>query len=64
VIAAMGPATVVRWKGGAEPGVMLCVGDLCLPPLEDPRELLQSLVDLDLAPGGILSFQSLSQRKR
>ncbi|PYO35387.1 MAG: hypothetical protein DMD86_06990 [Candidatus Rokuibacteriota bacterium] len=64
VIAAIGPATVIRWQGGAEPSLVLCVRDLCLPPLEDPRELLQSLVDLDLAPGGILSFQSSSQRKR
>ena len=62
VIAAMGPATVVRWQGGAEPSLVLCLRDLCLPPLEDPRALLQSLVDLDLAPGGILSFRSSSQR--
>ena len=53
-IGALGPAAVLRWKGGAEPSVALCVRDLCLPPIEDPRDLCQSLIDLELAPGGIL----------
>lgn len=63
LMASMGPATVVRWKDGVDASLMLCVRNLCLPPVRDPRDLLQSLLDLDLAPGGILSFQSLSERK-
>ena len=54
VVGALGPTTVVRWKPGHPPSLMLCVRDLCLPPLEDAGELLESLVDLGLAPGGIL----------
>lgn len=63
VMASMGPATVVRWKGGVDASLTLCVGDLCLRPGRDARDLLQSLLDLDLAPRGILTFQSLSERK-
>jgi uncharacterized protein len=55
-IGALGPATIVRWAGGGEPSVTLCAGDLCLPPIADPRELCWTLVDLDLAPGGILTI--------
>ena len=54
VVAAMGAATVVRWRGGVEATITLCVGDTCFLPLRDPRELLHSLVDRGLAPGGIL----------
>ena len=43
----------------AEPRVMLCVDDLCLPPIEDPRELSRSLVTLGLATGGILDGQPM-----
>jgi len=60
VVAALGPTAVVRWTGAGAPGLVLCVSDLCLPPLDDPRELLLSLVDLDLAPRGILSIWSSS----
>jgi len=56
VVAALGPTAIVRWTGAGAPGLTLCVKDLCLPPLQDPRELLQSLVDLDLAPQGILAL--------
>ncbi len=63
VISALGPTAVLRWKGGAEPSVMLCLRDLCLPPIEDPRVLCQSLIDLDLAPGGILGVQSERELK-
>jgi len=54
VITALGPTAVIRWRGGADPRVTLCVGDLCLPPVGDPRELSRSLMDLGLATGGIL----------
>jgi hypothetical protein len=63
VIAALGPTAVVRWNSGPRPSVTLCVGDLCLPSIEDPRELLQSLIDLDLAPGGILALARVASRK-
>jgi hypothetical protein len=63
VIAALGPTAVVRWNSGPRPSVTLCVGDLCLPSIEDPRELLQSLIDLDLAPGGILALARVTSRK-
>lgn len=54
-VGALGPTTVVRWKPGKPATLSLCVSDLCLPPLGDPGDLLQSLVDLELAPGGILT---------
>lgn len=53
VVAALGPTAVVRWHGGAAASLALCVRDLCLPPLDDPAELLRSLVELDLAPRGL-----------
>ncbi|HXJ81996.1 MAG TPA: DUF255 domain-containing protein [Candidatus Methylomirabilis sp.] len=61
VVAAMGPATVVRWTGGTEASVTLCASDRCLP-LRSPQEVLQSLVDRGLAPGGILSFLTWTRR--
>jgi len=60
VVAALGPTAVVRWTGAAAPGLTLCVRDLCLPPLADAGELLETLVDLELAPRGILSIWSSS----
>ena len=54
VLAAMGPATVIRWKTGAEPAATVCVRDRCLPPIKAPRELLRALVHAGLAPVGIL----------
>jgi uncharacterized protein YyaL (SSP411 family) len=62
-VAAMGPATVVRWRGGAEASVTLCARDVCLPPLRNPRDLLRALVDSGLAPGGILDLRSLIHRR-
>jgi uncharacterized protein len=56
VLAAFGPAAVIRWRGGATRGVTLCVNDLRLPATESPRDLCQSLMGLGLAPGGILAF--------
>ena len=53
-LAAMGPSAVVRWKGGAGPRLVLCSGDLCLPPAETARDLLESVAGLDPAAGGIL----------
>jgi uncharacterized protein len=63
VVAAMGSATVVRWRGGTEASVTLCARDLCLPPCRNPRELFQALVDSGLAPGGILDLQSSIRRR-
>lgn len=54
VIGALGPATVVRWEAGVEPSVTVCARDLCLPPIRDERELCRALIDVGLAPGGIL----------
>jgi uncharacterized protein YyaL (SSP411 family) len=56
VLAAFGPTAVVRWRGGATRGVTVCVGERCLPPAQDPRDLCQSLMGLDLVPGGILTL--------
>ena len=56
VVAAIGPTVTVRWRGGARPRLTLCVRDLCLPVIEEPQELGRSLIDLDLAPSGILAF--------
>ncbi|HEV8457206.1 MAG TPA: DUF255 domain-containing protein [Methylomirabilota bacterium] len=53
-VAALGPTAVVRWTGGAAPGLTLCVRDLCLPSLADPQELLDSIVDVGLAPPGAI----------
>jgi uncharacterized protein len=63
VITAMGPTAVLRWTAGAEASIMLCVGDLCLPPIKDPRELSRSLIDLNLARGGILELQPQNEPK-
>jgi uncharacterized protein YyaL (SSP411 family) len=60
VVAAMGPVTVVRWRGGTEPSVTMCVSNRCLPPLRTPRDLLRALVEADFAPRGILNTQSSS----
>ena len=57
-VAALGPTVVVRWRGAGTPSLTLCARDLCLPPLDDPRDLLESLVGLDLAPHGILALWS------
>jgi hypothetical protein len=54
VVGALGPTTVVRWTPGSPACLTLCVRDLCLPPLGDPADLRQSLVDLGLAPRAIL----------
>jgi hypothetical protein len=54
-IGALGPTAVVRWTGEGEPALTLCLRDVCLPPLADPRDLLDSLMDAGLAPGGILA---------
>ncbi len=54
-VAALGPTAVVRWTGGAAPGLTLCVRDLCLPSLADPQELLDSIVDVGLAPPGAMT---------
>ena len=40
------------------PSLTLCARDLCLPPLDEPRDLLESLEGLDLAPHGILALWS------
>jgi uncharacterized protein YyaL (SSP411 family) len=63
VIMALGPTAVLRWTAGAEPSVRLCVGNLCLPPIEDPRELSRSLIGLNSAPGGILVIQPQNEPK-
>jgi uncharacterized protein YyaL (SSP411 family) len=54
VTASLGPTAVVRWTGGVEPSLTLCVRDLCLPSLSDSRELLQAMVDIGLAPPGAI----------
>ena len=63
VITALGPTAVQRWTPGAEASVMLCVGDLCLPRIQDPRALSRSLIDLNLAPSGILEPQPRDEPK-
>ena len=64
VVAAMGPATAVRWRAGTDTSVTLCVRDLCLPPLRRPLDLLEALVDSGLAPGGILDLRSSIRRRQ
>src|SRR5262249_6149301 len=56
ILAAMGPATMVRWKADADVTATVCVRDRCLPPNKVPRELLQALVHAGMAPGGILDL--------
>jgi uncharacterized protein YyaL (SSP411 family) len=63
ILAAIGPGTVVRWKAGAEVAATICVRDRCLPPIKAPRELLQALVHVGLAPGCILDPRSRTDRK-
>ena len=57
-VAALGPTVIVRWTGTGAPALTLCARDLCLPPLADPRDLLQALMEVDLAPHGILALWS------
>jgi uncharacterized protein YyaL (SSP411 family) len=57
-VAALGPTVIVRWKGTGAPTLTLCVRDLCLPPVADPRDLLRALMDVHLAPQGILALWS------
>jgi len=57
-VAALGPTVIVRWTGTGAPALTLCARDLCLPPLADPRDLLEALMDVDLAPHGILALWS------
>ncbi|HYB43744.1 MAG TPA: DUF255 domain-containing protein [Candidatus Methylomirabilis sp.] len=62
-VAALGPTCAVRWRGGADPGLVLCARGRCLARLDDARDVPRALVDLDLAPGGILGDRSLGERK-
>jgi uncharacterized protein YyaL (SSP411 family) len=62
VVAALGPTTVVRWGGGSEPGITLCVGDRCLPPLGSRLALDEALLDSGLVAKGILDLQSSTDR--
>jgi hypothetical protein len=57
-VAALGPTVIVRWTGTGAPALTLCARDLCLPPLADPRDLLEALMQVELAPHGILSLWS------
>jgi uncharacterized protein YyaL (SSP411 family) len=57
-VAALGPTVIVRWTGTGAPALTLCARDLCLPPLADPRDLLEALMEVELAPHGILSLWS------
>jgi len=57
-VAALGPTVIVRWTGTGTPALTLCARDLCLPPIADPRHLLQALMKVDLAPHGILALWS------
>lgn len=59
-LAALGPMAVLRWKAGGPPALTLCAGDLCLPPLDEPMDLLRTLADLGMAPQGILGLWSPS----
>lgn len=43
-----GPTTVIRWESGSPASITLCTRSLCLPPIEDSRELSDSLSDLGL----------------
>lgn len=54
-VSALGPTTVVRWNGAGQPVLRLCAGDRCLPPIGRPLELLHALIEVDLAPHGILA---------
>ena len=57
VLTALGPTSVIRRQPGV-PSLTLCVGELCLPSLDSPAELVQTLVDLGLAPRSILTNYS------
>ena len=57
-VTALGPTVIVRWTGTGAPALTLCAGDLCLPPIADPRDLLQALMNVELAPHGILALWS------
>jgi uncharacterized protein YyaL (SSP411 family) len=57
-VAALGPTVIVRWTGTGAPALTLCARDLCLPTLADPRDLLEALMEVELAPHGILSLWS------
>src|SRR6266545_2713053 len=54
VVAALGPTAVVSCTGGVEPSLTLCVREFCLPPFADPRELMDAIVDIGLAPAGMV----------
>jgi uncharacterized protein YyaL (SSP411 family) len=57
-VAALGPTVIVRWTGTGAPALTLCARDLCLPPIADPRHLLEALMQVGLAPHGILALWS------
>ena len=57
-VAALGPTVIVRWTGRGASALTLCARNLCLPPLADPRDLLEALIEVDLAPHGILAVWS------
>jgi hypothetical protein len=57
-VAALGPTAIVRWLGPGAPRVVVCAGDVCLPPARDPRELLRSLEVAGFAAHGILALWS------
>jgi uncharacterized protein YyaL (SSP411 family) len=57
-VAALSPTVIVRWTGTGAPALTLCARDLCLGPIADPRDLLEALMDVDLAPHGILALWS------
>jgi uncharacterized protein YyaL (SSP411 family) len=44
-----GPTALIRWESGFPPAVTLCTRNLCLPPIEEPKELSDSLNDLGLS---------------
>jgi uncharacterized protein YyaL (SSP411 family) len=44
-----GPTALIRWEPGSPAQVTLCTRNLCLPPIEEPKELSDSLNDLDLS---------------
>ena len=57
-VAALGPTVIVRWTGTGAPALALCARDLSLAPRADPRGLVEALIDVDLAPHGILALWS------
>jgi uncharacterized protein len=57
-VAVLGPTVTVRWTGTGAPALTLCARDLCLPSLADPSDLLEALMQVELAPQGILALWS------